>query len=468
MNRINSFSCRIVFFSAILVIPLFFLSPGCSPLPFNNEKSSSDNPKKIISLESAQTDYSEIEKYKDEISLWLVKNTRRPAIPSSAVVIVKYDTTIFKKAVNTSLNRTYPIFSFTKTFTALAVLQLYEKGLLKLDDPVSKYLGVKFETEGLNSAPITIRHLLAHTSGLADRGKFKTYELNPDVRVPAQIYPAGFEFSYSNAGYNILGVLVKKISGIPLRIYITDNILKPLEMNDSTTLKTMAGSSGLICSINDLTNYIKMLLMKGKFNGKRIIKEETFNEIFNQSLELPPAEYTEYRGISWRIQAVENRTFSMSHASLWFGSGGWIHIFPTLGVGYVFISNPPHFKLEKFNRFYNNVKYKMLHFTRLLSKNDINPLLFKPTLPDKSLLEKYSGNYENLISKSLIKVRLYNNHLVIDKYHKIRNFKITPTTVNKFTYRRKAHPSILVFDFLWKDKKVKGLAARDGYYIKIN
>jgi CubicO group peptidase (beta-lactamase class C family) len=109
----------------------------------------------------------------------------------------------------------YRIGSITKTFTALAVLQLAEKGQLSLKDKAKKWLP---ETD--MDDRITIEYLLSHTSGIQS-GK-KELEFNPGERM-----------NYSNYGYILLGQIVSKVSGIPYEEYLKKNIFVPLGMNGS-------------------------------------------------------------------------------------------------------------------------------------------------------------------------------------------------------------------------------------------
>src|SRR5437588_7987449 len=122
--------------------------------------------------------------------------------------------------------------SITKQFTAAAILQLAEEGKLSLDDPVSKY----YPQAPAAWAPITLKHLLTHTSGIpsytsipgffdkssqADRTPEEIIALTQDK--PLEFKP-GEKFSYDNTGYIILGFVIEKVSGQPYRDYLQDHI----------------------------------------------------------------------------------------------------------------------------------------------------------------------------------------------------------------------------------------------------
>jgi CubicO group peptidase (beta-lactamase class C family) len=125
----------------------------------------------------------------------------------------------------------FNIASMTKQFTAAAILLLEDRGKLKTDDLVKKYL---------TDAPaswdkITIYHLLTHTSGISnDAAKYEPG--TPDKLVfrdvPLNFQP-GEQWAYTDLGYMVLGYMIEKISGQTYEGFVQQNIFKPLAMNDS-------------------------------------------------------------------------------------------------------------------------------------------------------------------------------------------------------------------------------------------
>lgn len=140
----------------------------------------------------------------------------------------------------------FHLASVSKPFTSTAILQLKEKGKLKLDDPVIKYLQ-DFPIPG-----VTIRHLLSHTSGLPDyqifevphsedTGKiFSNADLIPAIkRYTGPMSAPGEKWSYSNTGYGLLALLVEKISGMPFPVYLDKYIFKPAGMRHTYVQTTL-------------------------------------------------------------------------------------------------------------------------------------------------------------------------------------------------------------------------------------
>jgi CubicO group peptidase (beta-lactamase class C family) len=137
----------------------------------------------------------------------------------------------------------FHVASVSKQFTAMSIMLLVRDGKLSLDDDIRKYLP-EIRDYG---TPITIRHLLTHTSGLRDqwellglaRGRFEENRITEaDVMdiVPRQTalnFTPGAEYAYSNTGFTLLGVIVKRVSGKSLRDFADERIFKPLGMTST-------------------------------------------------------------------------------------------------------------------------------------------------------------------------------------------------------------------------------------------
>ncbi|BAH37270.1 putative S12 family peptidase [Gemmatimonas aurantiaca T-27] len=147
-----------------------------------------------------------------------------------------------RAAVDTST--VFRIASMTKSFTALAILQLRDAGKLALDDPAEKYVPelrtLKYPT---SDAPrITVRHLLSHSAGFPEDNPWGDQQLDRTDAELGQMIRQGIPFSnvpgvayeYSNYGFAILGRIVQNVSGQPYATYIRDKVLRPLGMTSTT------------------------------------------------------------------------------------------------------------------------------------------------------------------------------------------------------------------------------------------
>lgn len=125
----------------------------------------------------------------------------------------------------------FAIASITKEFTAASILLLEERGKLKTDDLVKKYL----PDVPASWDKITIYHLLTHTSGIPDAGV--EYDSGPPEKMVLHDKPLEFQpgenWKYSNMGYVVLGYVLERLSGQTYEEFVRENIFKPLGMNDS-------------------------------------------------------------------------------------------------------------------------------------------------------------------------------------------------------------------------------------------
>ncbi len=148
------------------------------------------------------------------------------------------------------------IGSLSKSFTALAVMQLVERGALALDDPIQCYLPWFAIADKEASAHITLRHLLTHTSGfsryvgrdLLSRRKGSSLEAAARaLRTVRLVHMPGSRYEYSNTNYMLLGLLIEVASGESYPDYIQRHIFGPLGMRHSHTSEASALADGLSC-----------------------------------------------------------------------------------------------------------------------------------------------------------------------------------------------------------------------------
>jgi CubicO group peptidase (beta-lactamase class C family) len=231
-------------------------------------------------------------------------------------------------------NTIYHWASNTKPFTGIAIMQLRDRNLLKLDDSVVKYLpelkAVHNPFGDMNE--ITIRQLMDHSSGFRNstfpykNGKpWQPFEPKKYSQVEAMLpfteilFKPGSKFSYSNLGIVFLGQIIERISGDDYEVYVDKNILKPLEMYrsyfDSTPYHLLkyrshsyyiengkrtegrfdadsgvtVSNSGLNSPLTDMTKYLNFLVGDA---GKKeiydeILKRSSLEEMFGQTIAAP-------------------------------------------------------------------------------------------------------------------------------------------------------------------------------------
>lgn len=174
--------------------------------------------------------------------------------PPSSYALVAADGTVTTGAVGSDVTPQSPFLlgSLSKSFTAMAVMQLVEAGKVGLDTPITAYLPW-FRTAGSND-PITVRQLLNQTSGLpTEAGTVDLYEpettLEQRVRALADVVPVsrpGTVFHYCNKNYATLGLMVEQVSGQSYADYLKAHVLAPLGMTRTFTNLADARREGLI------------------------------------------------------------------------------------------------------------------------------------------------------------------------------------------------------------------------------
>ncbi|MDO3411119.1 serine hydrolase domain-containing protein [Saccharibacillus sp. CPCC 101409] len=210
-----------------------------------------------------------------------------------------------------------PIGSTTKSFTALAVMQLVEDGRIDLNAPVADYLPDFRLADAAASGRITVADLLHQTSGLSTydgvaflgEGNGTLMQHVRSLKRVSQTQPAGAGYQYSNLNYNILGAIVQQVSGETYGDYIEERIMRPLEMNDSfssperaavrlsehselrppsghqpvfgltvpTRLMHHSGtvpSGYLVSTAEDMSKYLIMQMNGGTMGGTRLLSED--------------------------------------------------------------------------------------------------------------------------------------------------------------------------------------------------
>jgi CubicO group peptidase (beta-lactamase class C family) len=229
----------------------------------------------------------------------------------------------------------FDLASLTKVVaTTTAVMQLSEAGRLDLDAPVAKYWPA-FAANG--KAAITLRDLLTHHSGLrADLDLSQPWSGHDTamamIVAEKPLYPAGSRYLYSDTNFEVLGELVRRVSGLPLDQYCREKIFQPLGMTDTGFLPPpglhdriaptedtqghvhwgdvhdatarwmggVAGHAGVFSTADDLAIFARMLLNHGELNGVRILSAGSVARMTR--VEAPAIGHT--RGFGWDLGGV--------------------------------------------------------------------------------------------------------------------------------------------------------------------
>ena len=287
----------------------------------------------------------------ERINTWMQKYIDDGKLPGATTLVARHGKIAFCETMGYGdLEEKKPLardsilrfYSMSKPITAVAVMMLYEQGLFQLDEPLSAFIpsfqsmqvyqsgvGPNMKTEPA-ATPMTIHHLLTHTSGLTygvenEGGVPGMYaeqrtDFNPDdgplaaavdrlAEIPLAFEP-GSRWEYS-VSFDVLGRLVEVISGKPLDLFLKESIFDPLGMNDTGffvpeskldrfvslyqcipetrlslmesaagsplvgNVETLSGGGGLVSTLDDYFCFTEMLRNKGTFNGQRLLGKKS-------------------------------------------------------------------------------------------------------------------------------------------------------------------------------------------------
>jgi CubicO group peptidase (beta-lactamase class C family) len=257
-------------------------------------------------------------------------------LPSMALAILKNNSMVWSKGYGyadlknkkEATNKTvYMLASISKTFAATAIMQLWEKGLLSLDDDVNEYLPFNVRNPNYPDVPITFRMILTHRSSIASRPAnlftiFSIFRvpysqlgeyLNPGGKLYSpknwEDFPPGEKQSYSCTAFELLGYIVEYITHQSFPDYCTKNIFQPLDMKNTSYYPSFYkkqqlavpyiyllgryialpefedrnyASGGLRSNLEDLSHYLIAYMNGGEYNGIRILKNDTVKLIFTR------------------------------------------------------------------------------------------------------------------------------------------------------------------------------------------
>ncbi|MBB6329327.1 CubicO group peptidase (beta-lactamase class C family) [Chryseobacterium sediminis] len=406
--------------SAILVLlcSIFVFSIFCSPLKAQTETSIStiDQEKKKQEIDSIIRAYAAVNKF---------NGTALVRYQNKIIFEKSYGWQNAEKKIPNRNESVYQIASLTKSFTALMIIKLGEEGKLSVHDPISKFI-----PDYPRGNEITIEHLLTHTSGIYEALRNKEYfrllhtgeiitknkELSFFKNEPLDFEP-GTQFSYTNSGYILLGIIIEKVTGLSYEDAVRKIILNPLKMTHTgfnyLTLKssyktvpysyisktkqekteiwnsTLTGPAGQIYSTaDDLYNYYKGL------RDYKIVSKETFKKATTPFL-------SGY-GYGWFIDDLYGKKL-INHGGNIEGSTSYFAMLPEENLSIILLNNITSKKLEKAG---NTI------LAALLEQPYTLPQPKKEVTLNTDLLKKCAGNYK-LADDSIIHILYENGQLFI-------------------------------------------------------
>ena len=271
-------------------------------------------------------------------------------IPGAVVLVGRGDDILLHRAYGSrrllpqpapmTVDTIFDLASLTKPFgTTLAVMRLVERGAIKLDAPLGRYLK---EFRDKQYDEITIKRLLTHSAGLAAYPPNGTVSAgfpraaSAIAKLPLD-YPPGSAFQYSDTGFILLAEVVRRVSGAPLDRYLEKTVFKPLGLNDTSfhpkagalgrvaptefvnglllrgevhdqrarLLGGVAGHAGMFSTSADLSRIIRMLLNRGTLDRHRIFEPATVKEMWE-----PAPDSKGSRALGWDVSSSFSKTMA--------------------------------------------------------------------------------------------------------------------------------------------------------------
>lgn len=350
---------RLIFFGTICA--LFSIIASCS------------SSKKIVKNE---------DKSFDEIGTFLQSLVDTGGIPGIAIAITNGHDIVYSKGfgitnVDTKEKlepyHTFHIASISKTFTATAVMQLYEKGKIDIDKPLITYLPY-FKLKDDRYKNITIKQMLNHTSGMPDVNDYEWEKAISDEGAAERytrslvdsilISTPGTEYHYSNIAFDIMADLIAKVSGVSFEQYVKENILKPLEMNESSfyypeikkSLRTSphignppkvspvypynrmhAPSSTLNTNVLEMSHWAIANMNGGKYKGNQILSPTTHSMMMTPTFTTNKERKVSI-GLSWFMYSYKGVT-NYEHGGSDDGYRSLLTLIPEKQIGIIILCN---------------------------------------------------------------------------------------------------------------------------------
>jgi CubicO group peptidase (beta-lactamase class C family) len=365
-----------------------------SPAPFQNHNTPNLGLELPVQAKPTPDSASNNPSFED-IDIYLQQQIDHLNIPGAALVIVEDDQIVHLRGFGQarpggevpSPQTPFVLGSLTKSFTALAVMQLVEAGEIELDAPVQRYLPWFRVADPQASAQITVRHLLNQTSGLPMLPGMITladFDSRPDAterqaRALSTLVltrPVGSAFEYCNLNYNLLGLIIEAASGESYTDYIQRHIFDPLDMRHSYTSQAVAQQNGLavghrywfafpfavpnlplpqgslpsgqlISSTEDMGHYLIAHLNEGRYGGVQILSGAGIDELHRPAVEasMTGISFGHY-GMGWiSLKTGESRI--VWHSGTLPDFFAFMALLPEQNKGMVLLVNANHVIMDK-------------------------------------------------------------------------------------------------------------------------
>jgi CubicO group peptidase (beta-lactamase class C family) len=318
-------------------------------------------------------------------------------IPGLSVAVVRNDSVVFARGYGVrrlgvagavDANTQFGIMSTTKAFTALAMAMLVDDGKVAWNDPITKHLPEFQFKDPFLTREATVRDLLTHNIGLGNadlmwaRGDLSRTEILRRVRYIPTAYSLRGGFVYQNVMYGAAGEVIARAAGMSWDDFVTTRILRPLGMSRTfttyqamraaatsnqsephyrirdtirviadETVDALPAAGSIWSSANDMAKWLRFLLDSGRVNGKQLVSESNFRQLFAPHAMVgagefyPTAQITKPHwmtyGLGWFQQDYRGRFLSFHTGSL-DGRTAMVALLPDARTGVFIAGNLDH------------------------------------------------------------------------------------------------------------------------------
>lgn len=415
-----------------------------------------------------------MEDYQGKLDAFILKRMAATKLPAVSLALIKDGEVVYRRGYGlrdwhaglpATPSTLYGIGSVTKSFTCLALMQLQERGLLSVEDPVAKYLPFPVAPAG---EQIRLKHFMSHTSGIPALG-YAEQVLRQVIKPRRELVFAGGpedmlafmadagdwaharpgeRWFYLNEGFALLGAIVSKVSGLAYPDYVKQHILAPLGMARSFfgraevegdgdaavpsytdregglqgadySYGLITAEGGLISSVDDMARYVQMYLRGGLTpTGSRLIGEDSLAEMYRPRVATPGEHFEPLGGaLPGGVPVAGSRMpgwygFGLSLAPLGWQTmirhGGSVRVataemafIPALQAGVVVLASGGGYPMAQFGQY------------ALAQAIGMNPDEL-PFVLAETRLEALTGQYETYRGTTGVKVKRQGGFLVVE------------------------------------------------------
>jgi CubicO group peptidase (beta-lactamase class C family) len=371
----------------------------------------------------AQRDYRALSGRVDQI----FRDVDRRDAPGAAVVVVwngevvhrgGYGTANLEEGTPVTPSTVFDIASLSKQFAGMAIAMLVEQGAISPDDDIRDYIP---EVPDLGDT-ITVGHLLHHTSGLRDWPPTLTvagWQMDDAIALEDVLgmvrnqrelnFAPGSEYSYSNTGYNLLALLVARVTGQSFPEWTAEHIFRPLDMRDThfrddhrevaanwavgyrheedsynriPNALAAYGSSSLLTTVDDLAKWL-VNFDDPQVGSPAVVQRMRTPGVLNSGREISYAYGLNIRAYRGRLTA--------SHGGAWAGFRAFLLHFPEQNFGVAVLSNDA--RMAAGRRSYQIADIYLANQFRLRRVAPGNWALLPKIAVDEAVLSEYAGTY---------------------------------------------------------------------------